>query len=135
MNEINYELWQIQPESDCPFVFMGLEWLRKMGYEPGPVWYERVDASVFETNAMVTNPLEYALECIYAHYNPPYRESEIGQPLRSMSVSDVVIVDYGGIVSVWYCEPVGFRRIVGLGWDEATGLRGEVSGDAVATGL
>lgn len=133
--KINYELWQIQPESDCPFVFMGLEWLRKMRYEPVPVWYERVDARVFETNARVINPLEYALECLYARYNPPYRKSAIGMPLRSMSVSDVVIVEYGGIVSVWYCDSVGLKRIAGLGWDEATGLRGEVSGDAVATGL
>ena len=123
--KINYELWQIQPETDCPFVYMGLEWLRKMGYEPVPVWYERVDASVFETNALVPEPLTYALESIYSHYNPPVRPSEIGMPLRSMSVSDVVAIHHGGVVSVWYCDPVGFKRIAGLGWDEATGMKGE----------
>lgn len=117
-----YELWQIQPESDCPFLFMGMDGLKKMGYSPEPIWYDRADTGVFETNANVTNQREYALECIYANYNPPHRPSAIRAMLRSMSVSDVIILETDGVVSAWYCDSVGFRRIEGFGWEKMKGV-------------
>ena len=116
--KIRYELYQIQPDSDCPFLFMGLDWLKRKRCQAEPIWYDRVDADVFETRVKVCDLRGYVLEALWQNYNPPVFASRIGRPLRSMSVSDVVLLEIGGEVSAWYCDSVGFRRLYGLGWED-----------------
>lgn len=114
---IKYRLYQIQPESECPFLFMSMKWLQDKGYDAEYIWYDLADTGTMAEKLAVKWSIQFILETLYSDYNPPRRGSNVNRPLRSMSVSDVVLLWIDGRVSAWYCDSVGFLRLNGLGWE------------------
>lgn len=114
---IKYRLYQIQPESECPFVFMSMGFLEKKGYVPEYIWYDLADCGVLAEKSKLSFCVDFILETLYRDYNPPVRRSSVNKPLRSMSVSDVVLLWIDGEVTAWHCDSVGFCKLDGIGWE------------------
>lgn len=111
---IHYEIWQLKdiPENQA-LLFSGYDFASRFRLTES-----RYD-KVYETKA---GKDDYTLEKIYFKFNVAHPADYTG---RSMSVSDVVVLNIDGQKTAWYCDTMGFRPVEGFLQKQLTEKRGK----------
>lgn len=111
---IHYEIWQLKdtPENQA-LLFSGYDFASRFRLTES-----RYD-KVYETKA---GRDDYTLEKIYYKFNVEHPADYRG---RSMSVSDVVVLNIDGQKTAWYCDAMGFRPVEGFLQKQITEKRGK----------
>ena len=104
-----YELYQLRRDipENAYIRFMRYEWMKQNGYSIDPRNYEYVYGGDIEANIAELKRI-VILEHLYRKFN---KNIPSDFPGRSMSVSDVVILQRNGHKTAFYCDSIGFKRI------------------------
>ena len=93
-----YEIYQIKDVGRVDYCFMGYERARKQ-FEPND--YRREYAYML--------PKDMTLEEVFSRHNADTRP--FSMRMRSMSVSDVLVVNRGGKKTAYYVDSFGFQEV------------------------
>lgn len=113
MSPVQIKLFQTIEDNNtgtyCPFSFMPLHFLRKVGYEQPPASYYRC---VYDNAVVIddTSSEHTILEELFQKFNAPDRPGT--RKFRSMSVSDIIGLQKADkTMSYWYCNTIGFQPV------------------------
>lgn len=99
---MRYKLFQIKDVENCPYVFSSFNFAQKDNK------FSLKDYEVVYSGEIDNYNIEYTLEKLFEIFNIYQPEDFRG---RSMSVSDVVMLDRGTYVEHYYCDHIGFKKI------------------------
>lgn len=110
---VRIELFQTiednQTNRHCPFSFMSISRMRRMGYNNPPGQYYRLVYSR-PVKVQVTSSDKAILEQLFTKFNMPNRPG--AKSFRSMSMSDVIgLYADDGSVKYYYCDTFGFESV------------------------
>jgi hypothetical protein len=98
---MRYKLYQIKDVENCLYLFSSFNFAQQKGFSIH-------DYEVVYEGAIGDYNVEYTLEKLFDMFNI-YRPEDFKG--RSMSVSDVVMLDRGTYVEYYYCDHIGFKLI------------------------
>ena len=106
---LSYSIYQIDLDhrTDCLYPFMGLDFVKSKGGQIDPdnyvcVWRDVVDGSesIFDEVRFMNN--------LFRTFNLYHPKNYSG---RSMSVSDVIVLERDGERTAWYVDTIGFKLL------------------------
>lgn len=108
-----YQIWQMELETKKPKgkPFLGYDMMRKFGYDIYPDDYELVYSGNVSDKLMpeIENMSdEQILDRLFYIFNLEHPEDYRG---RSMSVSDIIVLNRNGIKKAYYVDGIGFRDV------------------------
>ena len=99
-----FAIYQVNREDPHNTRFMNMDWLNSHGLSPERGSYDLVYTAPLPAAPSVDAALEALFETFNVDHPADYRHP-------SMSVSDIVAIKRGGVVSCHYCDSVGFRQL------------------------
>jgi len=108
-----YQIWQMELVTKKPkgMPFLGYDLMSKSGYDIYPDDYELVYSGNVSDQLMpeIENKSdEQILDRLFHIFNCEHPEDYRG---RSMSVSDIVVINRNGIKKAYYVDNIGFRDV------------------------
>lgn len=102
-----FAIYQIKHADPDRLRFMNMEWLESQGLTPNHANYDLIYTGELTAHKETPRQLEELYEqfniCHPADYHSP-----------SLSVSDIIALKQGGMVSYHYCDSIGFRQLEGF---------------------
>jgi len=101
-----YAIYQLKGDTDftATLRFMNMDWLEKHGVTPQRENYDLV----YTGKLTETGDQTEILESLYRTFNTDHPTDFIG---HSLSVSDIVALKQGGMVSYHYVDSIGYREL------------------------
>lgn len=107
-----FELYQLKSASEEPepavLRYMSYDWLKAHGFTVNPKNYELVYSGELDSDARTDVRPDWICEALFRQFNN-FRPADFTG--RSMSCSDVVVLNEDGRRTAWYCDRIGFRQI------------------------
>ena len=93
-----YEIYQIESARDVDYCFRSYDEAKKL---LKPADYQRVYAGVLAKKV--------TLDELYAKHNRDRRP--FGRQMRSLSMSDIIVTQRGGVKKAYYVDDIGFKEV------------------------